>query len=142
MVRSVKCWDSVTQLEIDDQYCTEDKPTNVSICKHPSCPEWSIGRWEDVSTSFVLQAIKELFSRCFFFKHKNETENNFTNTIKKMQCKSDCTKSRQVTCQYHNGEVDERLCSADTKPKTVGMCCRFKWRLKWSPVTYNVVIVK
>ncbi|KAJ6633267.1 A disintegrin and metalloproteinase with thrombospondin motifs 9 [Pseudolycoriella hygida] len=95
MMRNVKCWDSVTQLEIDDQYCTEDRPTNISVCKHPSCPEWNIGRWED--------------------------------------CKSDCTKSRQVTCQYHNGEVDERLCSAVAKPKTVGMCCRFKWRLKWSP---------
>ncbi|KAG4076388.1 hypothetical protein HA402_005831 [Bradysia odoriphaga] len=49
MMRSVKCWDSVTQLEIDDQYCTEEKPTNVSICKHPACPEWQIGRWEDCS---------------------------------------------------------------------------------------------
>lgn len=52
MIRSVKCWDSITQLEIDDQYCTEEKPTNVSICKHPSCPEWRIGRWEDVSNFF------------------------------------------------------------------------------------------
>lgn len=80
-----------------------------------------------------VQAKNSLF-RCFFLK-----KNHFTNTINQMQCKSDCTKSRPVTCQYHNGEVDERLCSADTKPKTVGMCCRFKWRLKWSPVKYIVV---
>lgn len=53
MMRSVKCWDSVAQVEIDDQYCTEEKPTNISTCKHPSCPDWSIGRWEDVSTQNV-----------------------------------------------------------------------------------------
>ncbi len=67
MIRSVKCFDSITQLDIDDQYCTEEKPTNISTCKHPTCPEWNIGRWEDVSKMKKLKKKNyspELY-RCF-----------------------------------------------------------------------------
>lgn len=50
MVRSVRCVNvSGGKMDnVDDRYCSEEKPTNVTNCAQLRCPDWNYGAWGEV----------------------------------------------------------------------------------------------
>lgn len=49
-VRSVRCVSEASQQVIDDRYCVDDKPVNVTNCAQQRCPKWRTGDWGEVTT--------------------------------------------------------------------------------------------
>ncbi|XP_031637497.1 A disintegrin and metalloproteinase with thrombospondin motifs 9 isoform X2 [Contarinia nasturtii] len=44
-VRAVRCVSESTNQVIDDRYCVEEKPVNITNCAQQRCPKWRTGDW-------------------------------------------------------------------------------------------------
>lgn len=52
-----------------------------------------------------------------------------------------CKMHRAVVCQNSTGGIiDERHCQSNNRPTNVHTCCHFKWRAKWSQVSFLLII--
>lgn len=48
-VRNVRCVSESTNQLVDDRYCFEDKPGNITNCAQQRCPKWRKGGWGQVN---------------------------------------------------------------------------------------------
>lgn len=59
--RRVYCVSETTYQLVDDRYCTDEKPAEISPCAQQKCPKWRIGDWGQVN----LERKFECFCNCF-----------------------------------------------------------------------------
>lgn len=48
-VRNVRCVSESTNQLVDDRYCFDEKPVNITNCAQQRCPKWRTGGWGQVN---------------------------------------------------------------------------------------------
>lgn len=47
--RAVRCISETSDQAVDDRYCTDERPDNITNCGQQKCPKWRSGDWGEVS---------------------------------------------------------------------------------------------
>lgn len=54
-MRSVRCVNDANNQIVDDRYCVDEKPVNITNCAQHKCPKWRTGDWGQVGSKFLIQ---------------------------------------------------------------------------------------
>lgn len=60
-MRGVRCVSESNNQVVDDRYCVDEKPTNITNCGQQRCPKWRFGDWGQVSVLLYAAAFLFLF---------------------------------------------------------------------------------